>query len=119
MDERFKKTIQWTIYAIILLILLVGFFIPFFIYIFSKEPVNNVVATLNYAGAGLSFCSMVIAVYTIYTSDRSQHKLEESLNNVLEIQRNIQNGQNRIEQRLGDADKESKPNNNWAPDRTK
>lgn len=115
MDKKLNKIIQWTLYILIVLILVIGYLIPLLIYILSGKPPDRIINWLNYAGIGLSLSSLALAFYSMFTSNESQKRLEVSLIEVAKIQRDsdtilheikviaqtIQNSQDRIESRLG------------------
>ena len=115
MNKKLNTVIQWTLYILIVLIILIGYVLPFAIYVFSKTPPDKVISWLNYAGVGLSLSSLALAFYSMHTSDESQKRLETSLAEVARIQHDsdtilheiriitqtIQNSQDRIESQLG------------------
>ena len=134
MNTILNRVIQWTIYIVIILILIIGYLIPLVVYIvsavYSKQPPPVIVNCLNYAGVGFSISSLAIAAYSLYASNASQKRLEESLTNSADalheikvISQTIMNSQDRIESRLSIissvADTKKGINvDDWVPDNT-
>ena len=88
-SEKLKKTVQWTFYVFILLIVVIGYLFPLFNYVFSEEPSSKITGLMNYAGVGLSFSSLALAFYSLFTSATSQRKLDTSLSSINGIQQNL------------------------------
>ncbi|MBR4425657.1 MAG: hypothetical protein IKS66_06905 [Oscillospiraceae bacterium] len=113
-DRKLTKTIQWTLYIVIVAVLVVGFFVPFCLLIFSDNPPDKLSDWMTYAGIGLSIFSVILAFYSLYMSSESQKRLEKSLENVIHIQQEsdtilhevrtivtiVQSSQDRIETNL-------------------
>lgn len=114
MNTKLKNVIQWTLYVLIVLIVLIGYLVPFGFYAFSKTPPEKLISLLNYAGIGISLSSLALAFYSMHTSNESQKRLESSLFEVSSIQKDsdtilheiriitqtILNSQDRIESQL-------------------
>ena len=88
-SEKLKKTVQWTLYVFILLIVVIGYLFPLFNYVVSEEPSSKITGLMNYAGVGLSFSSLALAFYSLFTSATSQRKLDTSLSSINGIQQNL------------------------------
>lgn len=99
-NKEIEKAIQWTLYGAILFVILLGYFVPFIIFIISDDPPAKIVNWLGYAGTGLSLFSLVFAVYSLKISAKSQEKIELSMSDLKVISNNIKNSQDRIESRL-------------------
>lgn len=100
-DESFWRVVRWTIYGIIVSVLVIGYLIPMVLALVFNVKSEYIATWFSYSGVLIGLLSAALGCYSVYSASKENRIIKESINQLQSLTATVLSNLDKIETELG------------------